>query len=84
MPRSNDGSSSSDTFQSYVVESALLNAHIVASQQAPPPSRNSTTLAGSAGRTQNANSLPSAHWQSPPGTMRCHAAPLDDVETPAS
>ena len=31
-------------------------------------------LVGFASRTQKLNSEPSAHWQSPPGTIRSHAA----------
>ena len=45
-----------------------VNAQSAALVQVPPPSRNSTTLVGSARRSQKANSLPSAHSQSPPGT----------------
>ena len=63
------GKSSGETSQSYVVDSSSVNAHVTASKQAPPPSRNNTTLAGSAWRTQNENSLPSAQAQSPPGTI---------------
>ena len=55
-----------------------MNEHVVASKQAPPPCRKNTTLVGSAWRTQNENSLPSAHSQSPPGTIWVHAdAPAD-------
>ena len=79
MPPFDDGSSSGEMFQSYVVDSSSVNAHEVGSKHAPPPSRNSTTRAGSASRTQKLNSVPSAHAQSPPGTTFSHTASVATV-----
>jgi signal transduction histidine kinase len=61
----------------------LVKAHIVASKQTPPPFRNSTTLVGSARRSQKENLLPSAHWQAPPGTTCFHTTLLEALSVEA-
>src|SRR5215831_2644273 len=70
MPPSRAGSSP-QMLQSYLASLpgwlSPVNAQLSASKQTPPPSRKNTTLVGSARRAQNANSLPSAHSQPPPG-----------------
>jgi len=61
-----------------------VNEQLSAEKQAPPPWKNSTTFSGSAPRTQKLNSLPSAHWQSPPGTTRSNSAEAAAVVVGAS